>query len=160
MIDYTDRQILSILQESARTSNAEVARRVGMAPSAVYERIRKLEERGVIAGYHARLSGGELDLGLQVFLWLRGPAGAPPDEITQALAQIPEVLEIHHVAGEDALFLKLRVLDLAALSRLLRDRIASLPGVREARTSIVLDTFKDTVVLPVGLEEGAIPLPE
>jgi Lrp/AsnC family leucine-responsive transcriptional regulator len=160
MIDSTDRQILSILQENARTSNAEVARRVAMAPSAVYERIRKLEERGVIAGYHARLAGDELALGLQVFVSLRGPTGAPPAKIVRSLDPLPEVLEIHHVAGEDAFLLKVRVPDLGALSELLQERIGGLPGIRDVRTSIVLDTFKETSILPVGLEDPPQAMPE
>ena len=57
-LDETDRQVLSILQANARTSNAEIARQVGMASSAIYERIRKLEERGVVEGYEARIRAG------------------------------------------------------------------------------------------------------
>lgn len=159
MIDYTDRQILSILQDNARTSNAEVARRVGMAPSAVYERIRKLEERGVIAGYHARLTGDELDLGLQVFLTVKGPQGAPTAETAGILAGVTEVLEVHQLAGDDALLLKVRVRGLEALAELVRDRIASVPGVRDVRTSMVLQTFKDSAVLPLEADDEDIPLP-
>jgi len=71
MIDETDRQILSILQQNARTSNAEIARQVDMAPSAVLERIRRLETRGVIQGYEARINPEALGLGVLAFVFVR-----------------------------------------------------------------------------------------
>ena len=71
MIDETDRQILNILQENARTPNAEIARQVGMAPSAVLERVRRLETKGVIEGYETRLNPEALGLGLLAFVFVR-----------------------------------------------------------------------------------------
>src|ERR687897_997739 len=71
MIDEMDRRILSLLQQDARLPNAEIARRVGMAPSATLERLRKLEERGVIQGYEARLDARKLGLGLTAFIYIR-----------------------------------------------------------------------------------------
>jgi len=100
-MDSTDHQILEILQQNARTSNAEIARRVGMAPSAVFERIRKLEERGVIAGYQARLDARALGLPLVAFVFVR--TAEPPGECVAAarLSAVPGVQEVHHIAGED-----------------------------------------------------------
>ena len=69
MIDETDRRILSMLQQNARIANAEIARQVGMAPSAVLERVRKLEERGFVREYTARLEPEALDLGLLAFIF-------------------------------------------------------------------------------------------
>ena len=71
MIDETDLQILKILQSNARTPNAEIARQVGMAPSAILERIRKLEQRGVIQGYEARIAPEALGLGMLAFVAVR-----------------------------------------------------------------------------------------
>jgi Lrp/AsnC family transcriptional regulator, leucine-responsive regulatory protein len=109
MIDATDRQILDILQKDARTSNAEVARRVGMAPSAVSERIRKLEERGVIAGYSARLNARALGLGLLAFVLVRSDEKLGAPETEARLAEIPEAQEVHHIAGEDCFLVKVRL---------------------------------------------------
>ena len=71
MIDEIDRQILNILQQNARTSNAEIARQIDMAPSAVLERIRRLEAKGVIQGYEARINPEALGLGVLAFVFVR-----------------------------------------------------------------------------------------
>lgn len=157
--DATDALILGLLQENARVSNAEIARRVDMAPSAVFERIRKLEERGLIQGYEARLGARELGLGLVAFVFVRtsdAPGGGP---IADQLALIPEVQEVHHVAGEDCFLLKVRVADTHALSRLLRERIGSVPSVTSTRTTVVLDTVKETARLPLPASEPAEVVP-
>jgi Lrp/AsnC family leucine-responsive transcriptional regulator len=148
-LDEIDTQILNILQSDARTSNADLARQVGMAPSGVLERVRKLEERGTIRGYEARLDARALGAGLLAFTFVRAdePVGAPVTEA--ALAAIPEVQEVHNVAGEDCYLVKLRVADTAALQRVLRDRIGAIPTVRSTRTTIVLSTIKETGSIPV-----------
>lgn len=157
MIDTKDQEILTILQSSARTSNAEIARQVGMAPSGVLERVRKLEERGLVTGYHARLDPRGLGLGLLAYIAVRSeePAGMP--SAGEALAAIPEVQEVHHVAGDDCYLVKVRAADAEALGRLLRERIKMIPGVRSTRTTIVLDTVKESSELPIsaGPEAGA-----
>ena len=152
--DATDAAILGMLQENARISNAEIARRVDMAPSAVHERIRKLEERGLIRGYEARLGARELGWGLVAFVFVRSndaPGGAATAEL---LAALPEVQEVHHVAGEDCFLLKVRVPDTLALSRLLRERIGAVSTVTSTRTTIVLDTVKETGRLPLPVAEA------
>jgi Lrp/AsnC family transcriptional regulator, leucine-responsive regulatory protein len=148
MIDDIDRQILDILQKDARTSNAEVARRVGMAPSAVFERIRKLEERGVIAGYKARLDAHALGLGLLAFVFVRSDEKLGAPETEARLAEIPEAQEVHHIAGEDCFLVKVRAPDTESLGRLLRERFGAIPTVRSTKTTIVLQTIKETLELP------------
>jgi Lrp/AsnC family leucine-responsive transcriptional regulator len=148
MIDETDRQILDILQKDARTSNAEVARRVGMAPSAVFERIRKLEERGVITGYTARLNPHALGLGLLAFVFVRSDEKLGAPETEARLAEIPEAQEVHHIAGEDCFLVKVRAADTESLGRLLRERFGAIETVRSTKTTIVLQTIKETLELP------------
>lgn len=149
MIDSTDRQILAILQENARTANAEIARRVGLAASAVFERIRKMEERGVIEGYGVRIDPRKLDLGLLAFVYVRSDERTSARETEQALAAMPEVQEVHHIAGEDCFLVKTRTRDTAALGALIRERIGALEAVRGTRTTIVLETIKESGVLPL-----------
>ena len=149
MIDGHDRTILAILQENARTSNAENARRMGMAPSAVYERIRKLEDRGVIGGYAARVDPKAAELGLLAYIFVRSDDSAGEDDAAQVLAALPEVQEVHHVAGEDCFLVKVRTRDTDALGALLRDRVKCIPSVRATRTTIVLDTIKESATLPL-----------
>src|SRR4051812_35931562 len=105
MIDEIDASILELLQENARIAQAEVARTVGLAPSAVLERIRKLESRGVIRGYAALVDPHAVDQPMLAFVAVRSEEAPGDDSVSQALAKCPEVLELHHVAGEDCYLL-------------------------------------------------------
>jgi Lrp/AsnC family transcriptional regulator, leucine-responsive regulatory protein len=150
MIDDIDREILNILQEDARTTNSEIARQVGLAPSATLERVRKLEARGLIRGYEARLDPKALGWGLLAFVFVRADERLGAEEAEQQLAAIPEVQEVHHVAGEDCYLVKVRVADTAALGRLLREKIGAIPTLRSTRSTIVLETVKESARLPLG----------
>ena len=154
MIDETDGTILDLLQENARISQADVARVVGLAPSAVLERIRKLEARGIIRGYAALVDPHALDQPMLAFVAVR-TAGAPGDNsVADALAKCPEVLELHHVAGDDCYLLKVRARDAEHVGQLLRHRFGRIPGVRSTRTTIVLETVKETPRLPVSVVDA------
>jgi len=148
-MDAIDLTILDSLQRDARMSNAELARRVEMAPSAVLERVRKLEEHGVIARYEARLDPRALGAGLAAFVFVRTDEPVGARETEKALAAIRQVQEVHHVAGEDCFLVKVRVADTQALGTLLRDCIGAIPTVRSTRTTIVLQTVKETGNIPV-----------
>lgn len=154
-LDETDRQILSFLQIDARMANAEIARRLGMAPSAIYDRIRKLEERHIIDGYEARVNAKSVGLGLTAFIFVRGEDSVSDAKTGMLLAKIPEVQEVHHVAGEDCYLVKVRVADTESLGTLLRERIGGIKSVRTTRTTIVLGTVKETYRLPVGADAEA-----
>jgi Lrp/AsnC family transcriptional regulator, leucine-responsive regulatory protein len=153
MINDLDRQILTILQRNARTSNAEIARQVGLAPSAVFERIRKLEERGVLRSYTARIDPRAAGLGLVAFTFVRSNDRPGGIQTAEKLAEIPEVLEVHHVAGEDCFLVKVRAADTEALGRLLRERLGKIATITSTRTTIVLETVKETAELPIAIEE-------
>jgi Lrp/AsnC family leucine-responsive transcriptional regulator len=153
MINDLDRRILTILQSNARTSNAEIARQIGLAPSAVFERIRKLEERGVLLGYAARIEPHAAGLGLVAYTFVRSNDRPGGIQTAEKLAEIPEVLEVHHVAGEDCFLVKVRAADTEALGRLLRERLGKIPTITSTRTTIVLETVKETSELPIAVEE-------
>jgi Lrp/AsnC family leucine-responsive transcriptional regulator len=144
MIDATDEAILTILQENARTSNAEIARQVGLATSAVFERVRKLEEKGILRGYTAIVDPKALDAGLLAFVLARAEERVGALGTAEELAKIPEVLEVHHVAGEDCAIVKVRVKDTEALARLLREDFGRVKTLKSTRTTIVLETIKET----------------
>lgn len=149
MIDEIDSAILDLLQDNARMAQAEIARVVGLAPSAVLERIRKLEARGVIKGYAALVDPHALEQAMLAFIAVRSEQAPGDDSVSQALAQCPEVLELHHVAGDDCYLLKVRARDAEHIGQLLRHRFGRIPGVRSTRTTIVLETVKETPRLPV-----------
>src|SRR5712692_3705924 len=149
MLDKIDLRILSILQGDARASNAAIARKIAMVPSATLERIRKLEQRGLIRGYEARLDAAPLGLGLLAFVFVRSSERAGGTKTARRLAAIPEVQEVHHIAGEDCFLVKVRATNPQALGELLRERFGNIAGVDSTRTTIVLETLKETSSLPV-----------
>lgn len=152
MINEIDNKILNILQKNSRTPNAEIARQVGLVQSATLERIRKLEERGVIKGYGVQLDAQSLGLGLLAFVFVRTEEMCGEEKVTRALAGLPEVLELHHVAGEDCFLVKVRTANTETLGRLLREKFGTIKGVRTTRTTIVLNTSKETTTLPLAQE--------
>jgi Lrp/AsnC family transcriptional regulator, leucine-responsive regulatory protein len=156
LLDDIDRRILGALQENARTSQAEIARSVGLAPSAVLERLRKLEAAGVIRGYAALLDPGAIDQRLLAFVAMRTTDRPGEVRVGRAVAELPEVLEVHHVAGDDCLLLKVRARDTADLASLLRDRLGGLKGIRSTRTTIVLESIKESPRLPLDLETDGV----
>jgi Lrp/AsnC family leucine-responsive transcriptional regulator len=143
-IDEIDLQILNILQEKARIPNAEVARQVGMAPSAVLERIRKLEERGIIEGYEVRLNPDPFGQGLAAFVFVDIDRVAGNSRLEQDLNAVTGVQEVHQVAGEDGYLLKLRAANPANLGQTLNRELLAIQGVRSTRTHVVLNTLKET----------------
>lgn len=153
-IDDLDAQILRILQDNARTTQSDIAKTVGLAPSAVLERIRKLEAKGIIREYAALVDPRVANRPLLAFVAVRTNEYGPEQPSAQALAQVPEVLEIHHVAGEDCFLLKVRARDAEHLGQMLRRQIASVPGVTSTRTTIVLETVKETTRIPIVRHES------
>jgi Lrp/AsnC family leucine-responsive transcriptional regulator len=154
MIDNIDREILSLLQANARIPNTEIAKQVGMAPSGVLERLRKLENHGIIQGYTTRLNAKELDFGFAAYVFVRTDDMVGETTAAKLLAQIPEVLEVHHIAGEDCFLLKVRAADTSHFANLLRDKIGKIKSVRSTRSTIVLETVKETTTLPLALLEN------
>jgi Lrp/AsnC family leucine-responsive transcriptional regulator len=148
-MDANDIKILKILQANARTANAEIARVVEMAPSAILERIRKLEERGVILGYAARLDPTAVERRLLAFVFVSTEASLRDEDVVNALEQLPEVLEVHDVAGEDSYLLKVRVADTEELHHFLREKLARVKRVSSTRTVFVLKSWKETSALPL-----------
>jgi len=148
-IDDIDRKILTILQENARTTNAEIARQIGLAPSGTLERIRKLEQRNVITGYHLGLNAGKLGFTVTAFMFVRSDDPVGDIKTARLLSEIPEVEEVHHIAGEDCYLVKLRCADNESLGRLMRESIGSIKTVRSSRTSVVLETIKEGGRIPI-----------
>jgi len=149
-IDGIDVEIMRLVQANARLAQAEIARIVGLAPSAVLERLRKLEARGAIRGYTAHVDPEVLDLRMLAFVAVQTADRPGESRVGQALAAVPEVLEVHHVAGDDCLLLKIRARDATHLSQILREQLGAVEGVRSTRTTIVLETVKETSKLPFG----------
>ena len=154
MIDEKDERILDLLQRDGRVTNVELARAVELTPSATLERVRKLEERGLIRGYTALLNPQALGLGLTAFIFIRvddrDDVLGRAEQTAEALAALPSVQELHHLAGEDCFLVKVRARDTDDLYRMLRDEFGPFKAIRGTRTTIVLKTVKETTRLAVG----------
>lgn len=143
-MDKTDLDILKILQKKARVPNVEVARTIGMAPSAILERIKKLEARGVIQGYEVRLNSDMFDCAMTAFVHIQVKAPSLVQTAGEQLAAIEQVQEVHYLAGEDALMAKVKTSGNKELNTVIRTDIASIDAVQSTRTSIALSTFKES----------------
>jgi Lrp/AsnC family transcriptional regulator, leucine-responsive regulatory protein len=148
MIDDIDRQIISLLQDDARLSNAVLAEAVGLTISTVHERVKKLEKKGVITGYVAQVDAEAMGKPITAFIRLTvGAMAGGYVEEKKSLASIcrddPDILECHNVAGEDCYILKVRVGSPKDLEKLL-ERLRCNTQVLRSVTSIVLSTLKES----------------
>lgn len=142
-LDKTDLHILRLMQENARISNADLARELSMAPSGVLERVKKLEQKNVIQQYTTRINPLALQQKLLAFIFMKASDGPGYSKATLELAKIPEVQEVHHVAGDDCYLVKVRTYDSASLMRIMRERFSKIPNIISTRTTIVLETVKE-----------------
>jgi len=143
ILDKTDLHILRLMQENARISNADLAREIGMAPSGVLERVKKLEQKNVIRQYTARINPDALQQKLLAFIFMKAADGPGCNDTAKQLAMIPEVQEVHHVAGDDCYLVKVRTYDSATLMQLMRTKFSVIPNLLSTRTTIVLETVKE-----------------
>ncbi len=148
-LDEIDLAILEALQRNGHLSHAEVGRLVGLAVSSVNERIRKLVQRGIIAGWSARLDPAALGLDLLAFVYVLIDKPENSGAFLDVVAQVPEVQECHHIASDWNFLLKVRVHNTAAFEALLTNRLKSVPGVLRTQTVISLTSHKDSAALPL-----------
>ena len=143
ILDKIDLGILNLMQANARISNADLARELNMAPSAVLERVKKLEQKKVILQYTVRLNPNVLNQKLLAFVFMKAGDGMGCSTTGKELAKIPEVQEVHHIAGEDCYLVKIRTADSASLMDLMRNHFSKIPNILSTRTTIVLETVKE-----------------
>ncbi|GAA2788028.1 Lrp/AsnC family transcriptional regulator [Crossiella cryophila] len=137
-LEPIDRAILRVLSEDGRCSFTDLAEKVGLSVSAVHQRVRRLEQRGVLRGYAARLDHEQVGLPLTAFISLTPIDPSAPDDYPQRLAALPEVQSCYSVAGDESYILLVRVAKATALEDLLR-RIREVANV-STRTTVVLST--------------------
>ena len=143
VLDKIDLNILRLMQDNARISNADMARELGMAPSGVLERVKKLEQKGVIQQYTARINPAALQQKMLAFIFMKASDGPGCTDTAEALAKIPEVQEVHHIAGDDCYLVKVRTYDSSTLVQLMRTSFSRIPNLLSTRTTIVLETVKE-----------------
>ena len=147
-LDEIDRQLLEALQDDAKVSLSRLGEKVGLSAPSVMERVRKLEQAGVIRGYHAVLDARGVDLDVAAFIGVRIQNPDAIESFEQWVEEVPHILECHHVTGGHTLMLKVKVSNTSALEKLIR-RIRSAEGVAATETMVILSTHAERYKLPL-----------
>jgi Lrp/AsnC family transcriptional regulator, leucine-responsive regulatory protein len=154
-LSATDVHLLEILQVDGRRSYADLGSDLGMAGPSAHERVKKLESRGVIAGYGARLDPSVVGLGITAFCWVSQAPGTIATDLTDDFATIAEIEECHHISGEADYLLKVRARDTRHLERVIR-RVQTTRHVFSTETDVVFSTGFEHRPLPLG-PDGDVP---
>jgi len=151
MLDELDREILEIVQLEGRISNAELARRINLSPPATHARLRRLEDDGLIRQYAAQLDRERMGYDMLCFIHISLQLHQPEqlESVRNAMRDLPEVLECHHVTGEYDYLLKVAIRNRKDLERFVVERLTPIPGVARIHTSLVLTEVKSTTALPI-----------
>ncbi len=154
-LDATDRAILRLVQKDGRITNAALADAVGLTATPMLQRIKKLEQRGVIQRYAALVDREAVGRGTMAYVSvkLREHRLATHERFLAAVAGFDEVLECHHVAGDDDFLLKVVVRDIAEYEHFLLHRLTGVPGIDRVNTTFVLSTRKAETAIPIDEEE-------
>ena len=148
-LDPIDYQILDLLQSDAQTTQMEIAAKVGLSQPAVADRVRKLEESGAIVGYVARLDPRAMGNDVRAFVGVRISHPRHHEPFARRIAELPEVLECHRVAGLDSYLLKVVTRDTESLDRLISDALRRIAGVTRTHTTVVLSAVKEETRVPL-----------
>ncbi|MCI0689642.1 MAG: Lrp/AsnC family transcriptional regulator [Sporichthyaceae bacterium] len=149
-MDAVDRKLIDALLTNGRATYAELGRLVGLSGPSVTDRINRLEQAGLITGYHARVSPARLGLGVTALIGIVLSDAADSDAVAVQLRELPEIEDCWFIAGDEAFMMKVRTSDVDALEKLL-GRLIRIRGVARTRTTIVLSTR---------WEDRAVSLPE
>ncbi len=148
-MDNTDRKILTLLQSDNRTPMTALAKQTGLSVSAVNDRVRKLQNNGTIQENRAVLNPTIVGLELLAFLFIDLHQGADEQEFVKAIQELSEVQELHHVTGQHNYLAKVRVANTQGLQQFLKQQLKRQPGVAHTETIVVLESEKETTILPV-----------
>ena len=153
MLNSIDSNVIKCLMSNARTTWAELGNLLGLSAPAAAERVRKLEEKGVIKGYHAAIDPEAVGCGLAALISISLSTSEARDHFLSYIQDLPEILECHHVAGDEDYILKIRCQGTRELERLISHKLKSVAGVSRTRTTVILSTTKETSMLPLSIGE-------
>jgi DNA-binding Lrp family transcriptional regulator len=150
-LDTIDRKILEILQSRAKITNARLSEEIGLSPAPTLERVKKLEQLGIITSYHAKLDPDKIGLGVSTFVLatLIGHNKTNIENFIAEIQKIPEVVECHHITGAGDFILKIISKDISSYQKLMLEKVSEIKEVDNMQSMVVLSTFKDSKVLPV-----------
>jgi Lrp/AsnC family transcriptional regulator, leucine-responsive regulatory protein len=150
-LDPTDRKIVEILQANSNITNAQLAQEIGLSPAPTLERVKKLENSGVIKSYHALVDLTSVGLGVSTFVTvsLKGHNKENINKFIKEIKDIPEVIECHHVTGQYDFILKMVSSDIPSYQNLMLEKLSNIEVVDNLQSTIILSTFKDSKSVPL-----------
>jgi Lrp/AsnC family transcriptional regulator, leucine-responsive regulatory protein len=148
-LDEIDNRLMQELMKNGRATWSELAEKLGLSTPAIADRVRRLEERGIIRGYQAQIDAEAIGLSLTAFIAVTLQLPTQRVAFLSLIESLPAVLECHHIAGDDDYLLKVRCRTTRELDEIISNQIKSLPGIMRTRTTIALFTTKETTVLPL-----------
>jgi Lrp/AsnC family transcriptional regulator, leucine-responsive regulatory protein len=150
-LDQIDHKVLEILQMNGKITNAQLSKEIGLSPAPTLERVKKLEQSGIIKSYHAQLDRARIGLGVMTFVQvtLVGHRKMVTDAFVEKINKIPEVIECHHVTGSCDFLLKVIAKDITSYQELMLGRLNEIEEVSGTQTMVILSSFKESKVLPV-----------
>lgn len=150
-LDEIDRRILDILQSNAKITNAQLSKEIGLSPAPTLERVKKLENSGIIKSYHAMLDTDKIGLGVYTFVMvtLKGHNKKNIDHFLNEINMIPEVIECHHITGSGDFVLKVIAKDITSYQHLMLEKVSEIEVVDSLQSMVILSTFKNSKVMPI-----------
>ncbi len=150
-LDQIDRKILEILQNNAKITNAQLSKEVGLSPAPTLERVKKLEQTGIIESYHAKLDPAKIGLGVSTFVHvgLKGHNKENIEVFLSAIRNIDEIIECHHVTGTGDFVLRVIAKDITSYQRLMLEKVSEIPVVDNLQSMVILSTFKEKKSMPL-----------
>ena len=150
-IDRTDKKILEILQKNAKITNAKLSKQIGLSPAPTLERVRKLESRGIISGYHAKLNMSKIGLGVSTFVMvsLKGHNKKNLQSFLDKIKDVENIVECHHITGSGDFILRIVAEDIESYQELMLDKVSEIEVTDSLQSMVILSTFKDNKVIPV-----------
>ncbi|WP_342439515.1 Lrp/AsnC family transcriptional regulator [Paenibacillus sp. FSL L8-0436] len=154
-MDSLDHKIINALMANGRMTWAELAGLLGLSSPAAADRVRRLEEQGIIKGYTALIDGEAAGFGLGALIAVSLERPTHRQAFLELVLKLPEIQECHHTAGDDDYILKIRCRGTRDLDRIISEELKSLPGIVRTRTTIILGTVKETPNVPLSPEDTA-----
>ena len=150
-IDRTDKKILELLQKNAKITNANLSKEIGLSPAPTLERVRKLEARGIISGYHAKLNMSKIGLGVSTFVMvsLKGHNKKNLKSFLDKIKDVENIVECHHITGSGDFILRIVAEDIESYQELMLDKVSEIEVTDSLQSMVILSTFKDNKVIPV-----------
>ena len=150
-IDNIDRKILRMLQENSKITNAYLSKQIGLSPAPTLERVRKLEKKGIISGYHAQLNLSKIGLGVSTFVLvsLKEHNKKNINIFLDKINKVKNVIECHHITGTGDFILKVVSENIASYQKLMLDKVSEIEATDSLQSMVILSTFKDIKVMPL-----------